>query len=135
MIVKSLKGVSYETIREWYLEKGIPTSKIADGLGCSRQRVAQVLRLQGVNVSKVGQGIRAKNIQFRQLNRQAGLPQNAHAEARRLKEATVNYQEMRTWWDDGKSFAEIAELSGKNVGAIREAIYRLRRKYGWFEVK
>ena len=133
MIERKLNGVTYTTIKQWFEVDRRSTQAIAQTLGCTRQRVSQVLRAQGVDVSTIGSEIRHSNISRRMASRALKLQLGRIEKQSHRREAKEQkYQQMIWLWGQGKSSTQIAAATKRKVATVREAIRRLRLRYGWF---
>ncbi len=133
----SINGVPYDQILRSFLVGRKTTAEIAADIGCTHQRVGQIIKLFGVNVFRVGQEIRNERIKIQAAERKARkmrekLTAKAALRTTRRNAAEERFAELRLRWDDGQTIHDIAAALGRTPGAIAETIRRLRAKYGWF---
>lgn len=137
---RKVKGVSFRVIRAMFLKDRLTLTQIATHVGCSFQRIGQVLREMGVDAVTIGRARRKETAQLRRA--QNSIKKEFEREkSRRLKEKnrkSANLEKYRAWlvlWREGLRVSEIAVRHGISTPHASVVINRLRRRYGWFPLR
>ena len=137
---KTIRGVSHDTIISLYVNDKLSTEEIASKVGCTRQRIGQVLRQNGINVVAQGRRTREERAKARaEENHKLFIKKKEDvvkekARARAAADA-LKFRDWRLLWEQDKTIVEIALFDGGALEAVRAQIYRLRERYGWFPAR
>lgn len=134
---KKVMGVSYASVVQMFINDQLTTHDIALKLGCTHQRISQVLTAMGVRPILHSRVIRAAKLCESRANRaQLIAAEKKRRKARREEQQLAFDRERhcraRLLWDEGTTIQKIALHLGITTSNASVIIARMRAKYGWF---